>query len=276
MDDVIEKAVERVIRSMHANLGEPITIDDMARTAMFSKFHFSRIFQRVTGISPGRFLSALRLQRAKYLLLTTDLTVADISHVVGYNSIGTFSSRFRTSVGVSPTEYRQHRGCVPPLAGWDPLPKPRREQQDRRPSVRGRVWQPPACRPGRVVVGLFPDRIAQGTPVRHTTLPAAGEFVLEDVPPGTWHLLAHSMESDGEAGEDNGLAEYGELTANQAYVGAFGLDVASGRAVHEVDVWLRARRIFDPPALLAQVDAPMWTTEARAAGRVEHAALPGA
>ena len=55
MDDVIERAVLRVIDSMHENLGEQITIDDMARTAMFSKFHFSRVFQRVTGLSPGRY-----------------------------------------------------------------------------------------------------------------------------------------------------------------------------------------------------------------------------
>src|ERR687887_1129758 len=95
---------------MQQNLGERLTIDDMARSAMFSKFHFSRVFQRVTGVSPGRFLSAMRLEEAKRLLLTPSLTVADISHRVGYNSVGTFSSRFRHSVGVSPTTYRQLGG----------------------------------------------------------------------------------------------------------------------------------------------------------------------
>ncbi|NNJ08505.1 AraC family transcriptional regulator, partial [Streptomyces sp. PKU-MA01144] len=58
----IETAVLRVIDEMHANLGQELTIDDMARTAMFSKFHFTRVFRDVTGTSPGRFLSALRLQ----------------------------------------------------------------------------------------------------------------------------------------------------------------------------------------------------------------------
>ena len=97
MDDVIERAVLRVIDSMHENLGEPLTIDDMARTAMFSKFHFSRVFQRVTGLSPGRYLSAVRLQEAKRLLASTSLSVTDISHRVGYSSVGTFSSRFATA-----------------------------------------------------------------------------------------------------------------------------------------------------------------------------------
>ncbi|MGH3760487.1 helix-turn-helix domain-containing protein [Actinophytocola sp.] len=264
MDEIIEKSVERVIRAMHENLGEQITIDDMARTAMFSKFHFSRIFQRVTGISPGRFLSALRLQEAKRLLLTTSMTVADISHLVGYNSIGTFSSRFRGSVGVSPTEYRQQRGYVTPLAAVPDAPPVAGPS-----SVHGQVWQPRASEPGPVVVGLFPDRIAHGTPVRHATRMGPGPFMLADVPDGTWYLLAHSAEL-GDAVPD----------PDQTYVAAFGpLEVGprtAGRRPHNVDLWLRPRRIFDPPALLAQLDQPMWTAQAWASGRADQAALPGA
>ena len=65
MEDASKRAVQRVIEAMRANLGEELTVEEMARTAMFSKFHFSRVFQRVTGISPGRFLAAMRLQKAK-------------------------------------------------------------------------------------------------------------------------------------------------------------------------------------------------------------------
>lgn len=256
MDDIIEKAVERVIRAMHGNLGEPITIDDMARTAMFSKFHFSRIFQRVTGISPGRFLSALRLQEAKRLLLTTPMTVADISHVVGYNSIGTFSSRFRYSVGVSPTEYRQYRGAVTPLPAATPALAPGL-------TVHGHVWHPPTCRPGQVLVGLFPDRIAQGEPIRHVTLPNPGPFVMADVPPGTWHLLAYAAET--------GADEW------QAYVAAVGpVELVPGDSVRRADLWLRPRHLFDPPALLAQLDEPMLSPRTWVPGRADNAALPGA
>ena len=250
MDDFIVKAVERVIRAMQDNLGEPITIDDMARTAMFSKFHFSRMFQRVTGISPGRFLSALRLQEAKRLLLTSSLTVADISHLVGYNSIGTFSSRFRMSVGVSPTTYRQYGGYVAPLED---------QLRPHAPVVRGHVHHAAESSPGHIVMGLFPDRIAQGLPVRHTTIEGAGEFTLPDVPDGTWHLIARSVGTD------------------EVYVAAFGpLTVTAGKPQRQVDVWLRPRLIFDPPALLAQLDETMLATSARVPGGAEEAALPGA
>src|SRR2546421_9296103 len=113
MDDIVRRAVERAIETMQQNRGERLTIDDMARSAMFSKFHFSRVFQRVTGVSPGRFLSAMRLEEAKRLLVSTSFTVSDISHRVGYNSVGTFSARFRSNVGVSPSTYRQLGGVTP-------------------------------------------------------------------------------------------------------------------------------------------------------------------
>lgn len=117
VDDAIEKAVQRVIESMHENLAQQITVDDMARTANFSKFHFCRVFQRVTGTSPGRFLTALRIQRAKHLLVSTSLNVKDISHEVGYSSVGTFSSRFSSSVGVPPGRFRKLGGHPPLSAG---------------------------------------------------------------------------------------------------------------------------------------------------------------
>lgn len=103
----MQDAVKRVIQFMNERLDEPMTIDDLARAAGFSKFHFTRLFHRETGLSPARFLSALRMEEAKRLLVTTTLRVADISLQVGYTSIGTFTTRFTTSVGVSPTRYRR-------------------------------------------------------------------------------------------------------------------------------------------------------------------------
>src|SRR5688572_10909767 len=102
MEPRIESAVERAIITMRDHLGEPLTVDDLARSAMFSKFHFTRVFQQATGVSPARFLSALRLRDAQRLLVSTSLTVAEVSQRVGYGSVGTFSSRFSRSVGMSP------------------------------------------------------------------------------------------------------------------------------------------------------------------------------
>ncbi|MBL0885607.1 helix-turn-helix transcriptional regulator [Myceligenerans sp. I2] len=99
---------------MHDRFADALTVDDMAEAALFSKYHFTRLFRDVTGVSPGRYLAAVRMAHAKHLLRTTDMKVVDITVGIGYSSVGTFSSRFRLHVGISPTQYRtQARGEQP-------------------------------------------------------------------------------------------------------------------------------------------------------------------
>lgn len=240
MADAIEKAAERVIEYMHENLGEQLTVDDMARAALFSKFHFSRTFQRVTGVSPGRFLSALRLQRAKHLLLSTSLKVADISIQVGYSSVGTFSSRFSRSVGLSPTAYRRLGGFTTDVRTADRYILARRSTG----SVYGEIHAESASdHPrGNVFVGLFPDRIPEGRPVQCAVLDGPGRYELEPVPAGVWYLLAHW------AGDDDNAA------AGPTWVGRCGPLVIRPGAPVNAEVRLAPMTSFDPPVLLALLD----------------------
>lgn len=235
----------RVIDFMRENIGDQFSLDDMARTANYSKFHFSRAFQRVTGVSPGRFLAAVRLQEAKRLLVSTSLTVTDISHRVGYTSVGTFSSRFRASVGVSPTTYRQLGGFAPHI------PMARRSGNTRTATVQGEVFAPSCGTPGLIFIGLFPDGIPQGAPIRCSVLSRPGPYVLTSVPPGTWHLLAHSvalgresMLADGPFADDLALAvaSSGPIT------------IRPGVPVRHADLALRPSCVLDPPVLLALLD----------------------
>ena len=228
MDDELEKAVMRAIETMRDNLGEQLTIDDLARAAIFSKFHFSRVFHRVTGLSPGRFLSALRLQEAKRLLESTALGVTEISHQVGYSSVGTFSSRFKSSVGVSPTRYRQlDRVALAACA---------QEGERSAMSILGDVASP-VQEDGPVFAGLFPERILQGMPASYAVIDRPGPFVLRNVPVGTWHLLACSL--DGSPSQRR-VGHVGPITIRQP-----------GAAVHPARLQLRPARPLDPPALLA-------------------------
>jgi AraC-like DNA-binding protein len=244
VDDTIELAVTRAITAMQENLGEQLTVDDMARAAMFSKFHFTRIFQRVTGVSPGRFLSALRLQRAKHLLVSTSLSVADISLRVGYNSVGTFSSRFSRSVGLSPTTYRRMRGFTSHIP-TEPL-----RGVDRASSrVYGHIW-PVRPEPGTVFIGLFPERIPEGRPVRFAVLPGPGRYHLDGVPQGTWYLLAHSIAATPEE-----LANDPESMDQAVSVATYGpLPIRKDTSTH-ADLRLKPIRALDPPVLMALVDA---------------------
>ena len=236
MHETIVRAVARSIETMREHLDEKLTVDDLARSAMFSRFHFSRIFQRTTGVSPRRFLSAMRLEEAKRLLLSTSIMVVDIGHQVGYDSVGTFSSRFRSSVGVSPIAYRQLRGVLPEI----PVEK-RQDDESPATTVRGRVHGPESETLGTVFVGLFPGRIPEGPPVSYAILPAPGPFVLSGVPAGTWYLAAHAVPSD--------------VTDPVRHIGCSGpITTRSDMTARIADVRLRRATIFDPPILLALPD----------------------
>jgi AraC-like DNA-binding protein len=232
-----------VIEMMRANLSEQITVDDMARAARFSKFHFSRVFQRVTGVSPGRFLSAMRIQEAKHLLLTTSLSIADITFQVGYNSVGTFSTRFKESVGLSPTDYRRLEGHANDIATLD------RRRDLESATLKGEIIPPSDRDVGMVFVGLFPDWIPQGYPVRCTVLEAPGTYELTGVPPGTWHLLGHAV----APGQEHAAGFDPDVQA--LVVGANGpLAIRSDTGQERADLQLRPMRILDPPILLALLD----------------------
>jgi len=99
---------------------QPLDLDAMAREAGYSRFHFARSFARAYGESPAAYLTRRRIERAKALLRTANLSVTEICFLVGFESLGSFSSRFRRLVGQSPTQYRTavlRSGSGPPIPG---------------------------------------------------------------------------------------------------------------------------------------------------------------
>jgi AraC-like DNA-binding protein len=92
---------------------EPLVVDDLAGAAGLSRAHFSREFRRAFGESPHAYLLTRRLERAAALLRHTDHSVADICFSVGLKSVGSFTTSFTRSYGVSPTAYRS---AFPPAA----------------------------------------------------------------------------------------------------------------------------------------------------------------
>lgn len=106
--DSHRRSIERVIEAMVLHPSERWEIDEMARIAQFSKFHFTRLFSHYTGMPPHRWLLHYRIELAKELLTRMSYrTVTDVMTVLGYSSVGTFSSRFSMTVGCSPTQYRR-------------------------------------------------------------------------------------------------------------------------------------------------------------------------
>ncbi len=96
-----------------ARYSEPLGVDDLSRAAGLSRAHFSREFRRAFGESPHGYLLTRRLERAAALLRSTDRSVTDICFSVGLHSLGSFTTSFTRTYGLSPTAYR---ASFPPAA----------------------------------------------------------------------------------------------------------------------------------------------------------------
>jgi AraC-like DNA-binding protein len=98
---------------------ERLDVDDLAGAAGLSRAHFSREFRRAFGESPHAYLLTRRMERAAALLRTTDRSVADVCFSIGLQSVGSFTTSFTRTYGVSPTAYRAK---YPPAANYAMVP----------------------------------------------------------------------------------------------------------------------------------------------------------
>lgn len=187
--------IDDVIAFLQRQLYEPLSLSQLAQYAGYSPFHFSRIFKERMGLSPQHYVSALRLQRAKELLLSTPLSIRDIGLEIGQQSLGTFTTRFTQRVGISPSQFRnswrqadQHLMLLQHLKHW----QVRHPIASRRTRVEG-VIRTKEPFEGVVLVGLFPKPIPEGYPLYGTVLSAPGRFRFTEVKPGTYYLMATSV-----------------------------------------------------------------------------------
>src|SRR5690242_321586 len=86
---------------------ERVTLENASRKACLSPFHFNRLFARAFGETPHEFVTRKRIEEAKKLLLLDRESVTDICFAVGYESLGSFSTRFRSLTGLSPGAFRR-------------------------------------------------------------------------------------------------------------------------------------------------------------------------
>ena len=83
-----------------------VLLQQAAREACLSEFHFHRLFRATFGETPHDFLTRLRLARAQHML-ASQRTVTEVCFEIGYESLGSFSSKFRAHFGRSPAEYQR-------------------------------------------------------------------------------------------------------------------------------------------------------------------------
>jgi AraC-like DNA-binding protein len=117
----VERAVSlrRARDLIDRRFSDPLDLEAMAAEAGYSRFHFTREFRQAFGETPGAYLTLRRVERAKDLLRSANLAVTEVCMLVGFSSLGSFSSRFSEVVGESPSTYQRRHAA---LGGPPPIP----------------------------------------------------------------------------------------------------------------------------------------------------------
>jgi AraC-like DNA-binding protein len=101
------RSFQNVIRHCRQHFHESIGVEDLARVAGLSRYHFSRLFKRSQGMAPAEFLANLRLQEAVRLLRAEKASIKEIAARCGYRDANYFCRSFRRALGTSPGDFRK-------------------------------------------------------------------------------------------------------------------------------------------------------------------------
>lgn len=103
------RQVDRAVQRIETDYARPLTLDQLARTAGLSTFHFARVFRELVGLPPHRYVTAVRLRHALHRL-QQGASVTHTCYDVGFGSLSHFVNAFRLRFGVSPSQIK--RGAV--------------------------------------------------------------------------------------------------------------------------------------------------------------------
>jgi YesN/AraC family two-component response regulator len=99
--------IMRAVLYIEDNISNTENLHDIAGQANLSKYHFSRVFKKLTGLSPIEFVSQLKINKAKELLRKKDLTVSMVAEEVGYDDLRSFERLFKRHTGLTPISYKK-------------------------------------------------------------------------------------------------------------------------------------------------------------------------
>jgi AraC-like DNA-binding protein len=111
--------LRRVTEYIQHNLEKGLTLEELAAVVYMSPFHFARLFKGSTGVPPHRFVVRQRIARARACLERRELSIAQISRLVGFRTASHFTTVFHRLAGVTPRRYRMATRREDRLAGTE-------------------------------------------------------------------------------------------------------------------------------------------------------------
>ncbi len=110
INSILKYNIQPILLYIQDNLGQDISVDQLAEIACFSKDHFSRIFKNIIGLAPCEYIIRKRIEKAQFLLLATDLTQEQIIDKTNFKSDSYFCRIFKKYTSFTPARYRKQRG----------------------------------------------------------------------------------------------------------------------------------------------------------------------
>lgn len=241
-----QREIDEVITYIHQKIYDPISLAELANHVAYSPYHFSRLFKKQMGISPLYYVSSLRLQKAKEMLLQTNLTIRDIGLEVGQQSLGTFTTRFTERIGVSPSQFRDsisevdyQLSSLQIFSNWHPL-----NTENQNNIVEGTIMAEVPFN-GIILIGLFKKAIPEGLPLYGTVLSSLGDYMFTDVKPGTYYLMATAVSWETEATDI--LLPHTTLRARSIKP----ITIQNGISNPQQNLTLHPPKLDDPPILVS-------------------------
>lgn len=99
-------AIDTILAYIREHFQEPLCIDDLAGQASLSRYYFIRLFKKEMSMTPHQYITALRLNSAKFYLRTTSSSIKEIGYRCGFQSENSFCISFKKLTGMTPSEYR--------------------------------------------------------------------------------------------------------------------------------------------------------------------------
>lgn len=238
-DDVVRaQAVAKVVGEMKKLTNSCVLLDEWADFVSLNKYELTTAFKKLTGIPPMAFHNAEKLEIAKRLLVFEQMSVTEVCFEIGFESVGSFVSKFTNCVGVSPGGYARVMSSTG-FAGIlvCALQKSKRARNSRQ-GIRVRLQPPVNQRALSLIAAVFPRPFPSGYPAEWRFIPPFCRVTTID---GglTGYCLAASFPI---------LPRLPELVNFQpALIGRRALEKTDA----DVSIELRTPTIFDPPITLA-------------------------
>lgn len=243
MQNEKEKIIIQAIEYMKHHLDEDITSESLAQYVGYSPFHFSRMFKDVTGVSPRLYLSALRIEAGKQILIDSSDSILKTLLNVGFRSVGTFSSKFKQFVGLPPKQFQRNIHSLHTYLNEYDFSKELEPLEVLAPSVTCHIIKPQQFK-GMIFVGLFPRAIPDQAPIVGTAIHhKKTSCTFSKVPLGTYYLLTAAI--------PRSINPRTYFVLDEAYRGRVEQPILIEKnTMIDVEVTLREPLPYDPPILI--------------------------